>query len=910
MFDDAVAILGMLDHKPPLLEQLAHTTRRFGGKLCCVECFCDSSYNRRPVGLSPRRQGLAWNVRREGRDCAIGAVDCRHGAGSPTRLPRIERAGVHGLWVTSRQGREGGLAADSASGWLGRMEMDGSHTPPDAAGPRGQGGSDRHVLSRRKLVVGAGGLVAVAAVALGARWADRSRSVRIRPATALAAALANAQVVDTGGPFLTSNVVLTDHLNEFWQIYTVATGTPATLAALNAHTLNAQALNPAWDEWEALKFAWTAEGSYRETMKNGYLQANRINGLDGTSGEQPNGYVWSWTTREAWPDANAFHDNVGSFHFDQIPRFVIGGAMLALWSRDTAFAAAFLPRAEWVMDNYLFDTMGGSSGVLTEKTVNSVAPSDGLSGKGRPGNYMDQVRFGHQDAWVNAAFYTSLQMLAEAERFAGNTTKADSYDAVATAFPAKYNAAFWRTATNRYVGWVDSEGYPHDAGYTYVNLEAVARGIATPTQAWAVLQLLNSPAQATDSVGVPAHPDNTEVYQLVVAPRANTLDIPLFDWDGWSDPSTGRRSYGAQVENGGAFLWEAYYDVLARLETSGADDALQQLWRALGRIKIEAERLTFWMPGHAYDQWGESFVQLGTNDPFPESGIVPAAVVFGFMGLQATAQGLSVSPRLPRALVDLGVHNVGFGSTGTNVTVRRGRVIAEETAATSYCVLGPNPVVSQSFAVRAPFNEVAIAAYASFTMGSTNPGMPAGTITLALERKTFFGWHLVGSASFAHVYDGSWLPMALRTQPDGTYRLRATGSGGVGWYGASASHLSFRISNAPQAVVAVHPVRSPDGGTLLSVPAPFDRVLVRGSALSLELLRQVGAAWQPIASQTFAASDNAVLWVADQPAGMYRLTSADDTATVEEIQRTVYSVTIGSKEVSVLAGDAYLWNGA
>lgn len=750
----------------------------------------------------------------------------------------------------------------------------------------------------------------VGAAALGVRWANRPRSVRVRPSTALSEALANAPVVNPGGPFRTSNAILTDHLNEFWQIYTVATGTPATLAALNAHTLNAQALNPAWDEWEALKFAWTAEGSYRETMKNGYLQANPINGLDGTSGEQPDGYVWSWTTRETWPDANAFHDDVGSFHFDQIPRFVIGGAMLALWSRDATFASAFLPRAEWVMDNYLLGTMGGSNGVLTEKTVNATAPSDGLSGKGRPGNYMDQVRFGHQDAWVNAAFYTALQMLAEAERWAGNTTKAESYDAVAAGFPSKYNTAFWRTTSNRYVGWVDSEGFPHDAGYTYVNLEAVARGIATPAQAWAVLELLKSPAQATDSVGVPGHPDNTDVYQLVVAPRANTLDIPLFDWDGWSDPSSGRRSYGAQVENGGAFLWEAYYDVLTRLATSGADDALQRLWRALARIKIDPDRLTFWMPGHAYDQWGESFVELGTNDPFPESGIVPAAVVFGFLGLQATAQGLSVSPRLPRALVDLSVNNVGFGSSGLGVSVRRGNVIAQETVTSAYCVLGASPVISQAIVAPAVFNEVAICAYASFTMGSANPGVPPGTITVTLERKTILGWHVVGSTPFSHVYDGSWLPMGVPTQPAGTYRLRATGSGGVGWYGASARQLSFRISHAPQAVVAVHPVHTSDRGTLLSVPTSFDRVLVRGSTGFLQLLRQVGTDWQPIEGQLFVESDSALLWLADQPAGAYRLTSADDALTVERVERTIYSVTVGRQQVSVLAGDSYLWTGA
>lgn len=426
-------------------------------------------------------------------------------------------------------------------------------------------------ITRRRFIANAG--LAIGAAALASTVA-RARA----DATGRAAATETT----VPGPFATSTPTLTDRLNEYWAIYGTAAGTPATAEAQAAGALSAMGLNTAWDEWDSLKFRWTATGGFQTTLLDQFATLNPINGLHGTTGAQPDGYVWSWPNLETWPDNNSFHNNQGSYHFDQVPRFVIAVAELALWTRNHAFIQDLLPSAEFVMDRYLLGAMHGTTGVLTESTINPAAPSDGTS-EGRPGNYMDEVRFGYQDAWVNGAFFTALERLAELERLVGNPGKAERYAELAGQVPRYYDATFWNPVTNRYAGWVDKNGNRHDAGYTFVNLEAVARGIADQKRAFQILDFLETAAQPTDPQGVPAgcvaptctyppsaHPGSTDVYQLVVAPRANTVEVPLADWDGWSDtPGAGRRPYGAVCENGGAFMWEAYYDILTRFGSWG-----------------------------------------------------------------------------------------------------------------------------------------------------------------------------------------------------------------------------------------------------------------------------------------------------------------------------------------------------
>jgi hypothetical protein len=53
---------------------------------------------------------------------------------------------------------------------------------------------------------------------------------------------------------------------------------------------------------------------------------------------------------------------------------------------------------------------------------------------------------------------------------------------------AEGNRRFWSAATGRFVACVDADGQPHDYGFTFLNLAAVAYDFATPEHAREILR--------------------------------------------------------------------------------------------------------------------------------------------------------------------------------------------------------------------------------------------------------------------------------------------------------------------------------------------------------------------------------------------------------------------------------------
>jgi hypothetical protein len=51
---------------------------------------------------------------------------------------------------------------------------------------------------------------------------------------------------------------------------------------------------------------------------------------------------------------------------------------------------------------------------------------------------------------------------------------------------------------------------------------------------------------------------------------------------------------------------------------------------------------------------------VGTDIPFPESGLVPTYFLYGFLGVEARVDGLHISPRLPSDLTFAGVRNLFY----------------------------------------------------------------------------------------------------------------------------------------------------------------------------------------------------------------------------------------------------------
>jgi hypothetical protein len=451
-------------------------------------------------------------------------------------------------------------------------------------------------------------------------------------------------------PFNCSSSILTKQLNVFWSIYGNCEEKLDT-------TDNCFGDNPTWSEWDALKFSWNNRNGYRDHAKTTLLRFP-INGINETKGEMPNGFIWSWMDSERWPDARGSHGPVASYHFDQLPRFASSIYQYYVWTGDRTFLQSILPRAELVM-NFLLSEMNGSLGI----PINMV--NDGTPEKSRPSTYMDQVKSGWKDAWIAATFFTALNNMAELENVVGNEEKRELYQSLADKFSQIFDETFWNESIGRYVGWVDKNGDQHDSGYVFINLEALTRGLGNRSKADRIFHWLSQPA---DPIMINPHNGSTDVYHNVVAARTTTENVAQSDWDGWSDPDEGRRPYGGLVESGGTMMWLAYYDMMARLRFGYVDEALKILNTMLERVDNDSYCLTFNdQKGRIRDDFGEDFVQIGSNFPFPESGIAVVAFLHGFLGVKANTDELNICPQLP-SLLDFVQTQVNY--LGTALTIR------------------------------------------------------------------------------------------------------------------------------------------------------------------------------------------------------------------------------------------------
>ncbi|CAF4037078.1 unnamed protein product [Rotaria sordida] len=238
-------------------------------------------------------------------------------------------------------------------------------------------------------------------------------------------------------PFNSSSSIFTKQLNVFWSIY----GNCEEKLDTNDNCFGD---NPAWVEWDALKFSSNNRNEYRDHGQTKLFQFS-INGINETKGELSDGFIWSWLDSERWPDARGSHELIASYHFDQLPRFVIAIYQYYVWTHDQIFLQSILSRVELIM-NFLIVHMNGSLGI----PINII--NDVISEKSRPSTYMDQ---------------------------------------------------------------------------------------------------LSKPANPI-LIGPPN--GSTDVYHNVIGPRITAENVAQSDWNGWSNPTEGRRPYGGLVESAGTMM--------------------------------------------------------------------------------------------------------------------------------------------------------------------------------------------------------------------------------------------------------------------------------------------------------------------------------------------------------------------
>ncbi len=387
------------------------------------------------------------------------------------------------------------------------------------------------------------------------------------------------------------------------------------------------------------------------------------------------GYVHTWGGMSiGWPFPGPPYD---TRHFDTNARFINGVERYYQWTGDLAYLRKQADRLKRAM-RYQLETLGGKDGLI-------VAASKDVNGrhKGVGDNYWDILPFGHLDAYVNIMFFSSLGATDRIEKALGVVQTTD-YDELRAKVRQRYNAVFWDDAKGRYIGCVDIDGARHDYGFTFVNLEAMAAGLASPAQVQRIYAWMERE---------PTSSGKADTYsKWIFAPRSTTIHNPM-----WADNAPASEKaiktepwwhfgwlgtpYSDQCQDGGAILFQSYFDLMARLRYRGVEDSWQRFMAIMRRYRMP-DRLCGGPPlsrGEIPQQ--ENPGSVGADLPFPESGMVPCYFLYGVMGIDATQAGLRISPRLPKTLSYAAVHGLSWrGVSRMSVRVTRTTVVVSGVA--------------------------------------------------------------------------------------------------------------------------------------------------------------------------------------------------------------------------------------
>lgn len=356
------------------------------------------------------------------------------------------------------------------------------------------------------------------------------------------------------------------------------------------------------------------------------------------------------------------------------PIFIIACWMQFLWTGDIEFLKRNVDRMRralrWqqkemntLKHNHVRNTLPGHDGRPGFRRA-----ADGTLtihwGHGVGNNYFDICPFGYDDAYATAQYYRMIMVMAEVEDavrrhpewgIAPDTEWTPrSLRRHAEAVKRVFNTKFWDNRNGRFIACIDADGKKWDFGYTFVNLEAIWYDAATPQRARQIFEWLDGKriVEGDTSTG-------KDIYFWRFAPRISTRRNLEWYGQGWYAPET--VPWGDQVQDGGAVLGFAFYDLIARLRVMGPDDAWNRLMSILQweqEVRRAGGYRAYYAQRNVTLQGGGTAGGIGIDVEFLESSMLPAIIPLGFLGLEPDADALWIRPKLPKAQPQMGIHGI------------------------------------------------------------------------------------------------------------------------------------------------------------------------------------------------------------------------------------------------------------
>jgi len=413
----------------------------------------------------------------------------------------------------------------------------------------------------------------------------------------------------------------------------------------------------AWQNWAAMAHGFV-DSWYRDRVR--HILSTWEQGDDGYG---HGGYMWSWPGSREWPINAATHD---SRHLNTNAIYIQACWKYYAWTGDAAFLAGQLARLRAAM-NYQLSVLGGFQGIIDGAYNASDPDHGGMNGEDVGSNYWDIIPFGGRDAYSSIDYYGSVKAMAEIEKALGNDSEAAYYTGLQATCRAGYDAEFWSPSAGRYIGATDRTGVPHDYGFSFVNLQALAEGLGDASKAASVFDWLST----------------GDIYtRWRFAPRACSVDNN--EW--WSYDNVNRYAWDAQIQDGGAVLYVSGYDIVARARYLGADDAYARLRGVLQRYS-EPDKLTGGSPtifNETIQGGADGSGAIGVmSHEFPESGVAGAAFLYAFIGVSLDADGIHFDPAVPTGMSYIGARNINYRGMLLDLHVTQDQITVSCTKDTS-----------------------------------------------------------------------------------------------------------------------------------------------------------------------------------------------------------------------------------
>ncbi len=378
-------------------------------------------------------------------------------------------------------------------------------------------------------------------------------------------------------------------------------------------------------------------------------------------------------------DVDSFFTVYDTRHSINNPIYILACWDYYRWTGDAGFLQEVIGRMRTAL-RYQQTVMGGQElnhirnpwpghDGLPGFTVHPDGSKEVRHGHGIGNNYWDLLPFGWDDMYATSQYYASLLAMAEVEDAVrrhpewGIAQGADAFEPEALREHAAQvkqtaNRKFWNAETGRFFACIDRDGNAHDFGFTFLNLDAIWYGIASDERAASIMSWING-----DRIVEGDTSQGADIYHWRFGPRATTLRNETWYVWVWHAPES--IPWGGQVQDGGAVLGFSFYDLWARLQTFGPDDAWTRLQALLAwerDVWAEGGYRPYYADGSKGTtlQGGGTAGGLGIDQEFYESSLVPTVFVRGFLGIEPLADGLLIAPKLPEAHPRMGMTNLFY----------------------------------------------------------------------------------------------------------------------------------------------------------------------------------------------------------------------------------------------------------